>query len=184
MDYFSTDWHLGHKNILKFDNRPFRDIIQHDIAIIKNFMTTVKPGDNFYFLGDFAFANKRMIEGWMETLTSSGANLFFIKGNHDNHDTVDLYKKYGRYLGEQKKIYSYDQEIVLNHYKMAIWDKSHKGSWHLYGHSHGDAENMVIGKSFDVAINIWEYLPVSFDQVKEIMDKREIQKIDHHGQEE
>ena len=30
------------------------------------------------------------------------------------------------------------QLVVLCHYAMRVWDRSHYGSWHLYGHSHGN----------------------------------------------
>ena len=33
-----------------------------------------------------------------------------------------------------------DQSIVLCHYAMAVWDKSHRGNLMLYGHSHSEAE--------------------------------------------
>ena len=180
-NYFSTDWHLAHKNILRFDNRPFRSIEEHDEKIIKNTMKLLKPGDNFYYLGDFVFKNKRYTESILQTLVSSGANLYFIKGNHDKDDTVALYIKYGIYLGEQKKIRVGEQEIILNHFKMLIWDKSHHGSWHLYGHSHGDAEHYVVGKSMDVAINIHNYHPIEFVEIKKILDARILHTIDHHN---
>ena len=30
-----------------------------------------------------------------------------------------------------------EQDIVLCHYAMRVWQKSHYGAWMLYGHSHG-----------------------------------------------
>src|SRR6266496_2167663 len=134
-NWFSTDWHLRHKNILRFDKRPFTSIEEHDNTIMKNVMRQLEGGDNFYYMGDLCFANKKTTEGYLSTLASSGANLFFIKGNHDKSDTISLYQKYGVYLGEQKRINVCGQDIVLNHFKMFIWDKSHHGAWHLYGHS-------------------------------------------------
>jgi calcineurin-like phosphoesterase family protein len=181
--YFSSDWHLGHKNILKFDKRPFKSIEEHDETIIKNLLKTLKPGDAFYYLGDFCF-DRRKTETYLQTISSSGASLYFIKGNHDKDDTIKLYKQYGTYLGEQKKIKVNEQEIVLNHFKMLIWDKAHHGAWHLYGHSHGSAESMKWGRSFDLAINIWNYFPLEFYEVKSIMDQREFKTIDHHGHRE
>jgi calcineurin-like phosphoesterase family protein len=181
--WFSTDWHLKHKNILKFDKRPFATIDEHDEHIIWTAEQMLNEGDNFYYLGDFGFAKKNVMEKFIVRLASTGANLFFVKGNHDKSDTIALYQKYGTYLGQQVMININGQDIVLNHFKLAIWEKSHRGAWHLYGHSHGDAEWWKIGKSMDVAINVHDYKLLEFEDIKTIMDSREMHKVDHHGEE-
>lgn len=61
---------------------------------------------------------------------------------------------------------------------MRSWNRSHHGSWHLYGHEHGSLERYVHGKSMDVGCNIHEYMPLEFNQIKQILDKRET--IKHH----
>lgn len=178
MNYFSSDWHLQHRNILTYDPRPFNTIEEHDETIINNYNSTVKAKDNFYFLGDFAFCHDdKKIESYLSRL---GGNKFFIRGNHDHTRTRKLFSKYGTYLGEQSKVKIEGQEIVLNHYKMYVWDKKHHGTWHLYGHSHGTAEHFENGKSFDVGINCSNYFPIEFSTVKNIIDKRVDTLNDHH----
>lgn len=176
-NYFASDWHLSHHNIIKYDKRPFKHIGEMDTTIINNYNNTVKEGDNFYFLGDLCF-NDRDTEYYLQQLKHG--NLFFIKGNHDKRQTIQLYKKYGVYLGEQCKIKVNNQEIILNHYSMNVWDKCHHGSWHLFGHSHGSLPDNPNSLSFDVGCNIWNYTPLEFEQVKEIMSKKVFKPIDHH----
>lgn len=183
--YFSSDWHLGHANIIKYDKRPFKTVEEMDLAIITNVTEQLQKGDTLYYLGDFAFTRSmNEAEGHMKALALTGANLLFIKGNHDKRDTIKLYEKYGTYLGEQKKIKlevrGHEYEIVLNHYAMRVWDKSHRGTWHLYGHSHHSLPDLQESLSFDVGINGWDYKLVSFDQVKEKMAKKSYKPIDHH----
>jgi calcineurin-like phosphoesterase family protein len=175
-NYFSSDWHLCHANIIKYDNRPFDNIGQMNQHILDNYHELVKEEDNFYYLGDFCF-DKAKTESFLEQMQG---NLFFIRGNHDKKETIRLYEKYGTYLGEQSKIRVEGQDIVLNHYSMRVWDKSHHGTWHLYGHSHGTLPDDPNSKSFDVGCNIFEYKPLEFSQVKKIMDKKLWKPIDHH----
>lgn len=130
--YFSSDWHLEHKNIIKYNNRPFRSLEEMNNTIIQNYNNLVLDNDDFYFLGDFCFNDKRT----EEFISQLRGNLFFIRGNHDNLKTISLYEKYGVYLGEQAKIIVNKQDIILNHYAMKIWNKSHYGAYCLYGHSH------------------------------------------------
>lgn len=186
--YFSSDWHLGHANIIKYDSRPFKTVEEMDLTIITNITKQLYDAefDSLYFLGDFAMTrSKNDMEGYMKALAFTGAHLFFIKGNHDKRDTIRLYEKYGTYLGEQKKIKiplgELEQEIVLNHYAMRVWDKSHRGTWHLYGHSHHSLPDLEDSLSFDVGINGWDYKLVSYDQVKDKMSKKKYKPIDHHG---
>ena len=192
MDYFSSDFHLGHANILKFDKRDFRNIDEHDEFMIKMCMNTLRPGDNFYYLGDFSLTNPRKTESYLATLQSSGANLFFIKGNHDKKDNINLFKRYGTFLGEKKtmKIQHDGKEfvVVLDHFAGRVWDRSHHGAYHLYGHSHDglDKGGEAWGRSMDAGIMSalrinGEYSLFPFSQIHEILDKRPIKVIDHHG---
>lgn len=175
-NYFSSDWHLDHANVIKYDGRPFDNVDEMNDAIIDNHNKIVKPGDNFYFLGDFCF-NNHHTEGFLQRVQG---NLFFIKGNHDKRDTIKLYEKYGIYLGEQKKIKINEQEIVLNHYSMNVWDKSHHGVWHLFGHSHGSLPANNYSLSMDVGVMLHGYKPLEFSQIKEIMLTKKYKPIDHH----
>ena len=89
-NYFSADWHLSHKNIIGYDNRPFRDIYEMNQKIIENYLDIVTPKDNFYFLGDFCFNNKQV----EEFLSALHGNLFFIRGNHDNPKVCRVHPNY------------------------------------------------------------------------------------------
>jgi calcineurin-like phosphoesterase family protein len=186
MIYFSSDWHLSHANILKYDKRPFKNIGEMNGVILGEFCKTVGKGDTFYFLGDFCF-NKELTKLYLQTLEATGADLFFIKGNHDHSDTIKLYEKFGTYLGEQySKIIINGTQVVLNHFAMRIWDRSHHGSYHLYGHCHDKLERDPWGRSMDVGIMTsyrinknWK--PFEWGQLFSILAKRQPKIIDHHG---
>ena len=61
--FFTSDTHFGHKNILNFCERPFKDTDEMDETIITNWNNKVGKNDIVFHLGDFAFAtNKR----WQE----------------------------------------------------------------------------------------------------------------------
>lgn len=190
MDYFSSDFHLGHANILKFDKRKFSSIDEHDQHLIKMCMTTLKRNDNFYYLGDWALCQPGKAEGYLATLASSGANLFFIKGNHDKKDNIRLFQRYGTYLGEKKTVkIEWDGEvypIVLDHFANRVWDRSHHGVYHLYGHSHDGLEKEPWGRSMDAGIMTalrikGEYSLFTFEDIHNILSKRPVKVIDHHG---
>lgn len=78
------------------------------------------------------------------------------------------------------------QKFFLSHYAHRVWDKSHKGVIHLYGHSHATLEDQPWGKSMDVGIDnayrlFGEYRPFSLDEIVKLMGKREIKILDHHN---
>ncbi len=176
--FFTSDYHLFHANVIKYDNRPFLNVEEMNQTIIENHNKIVQKDDDFYFLGDFAFAKEYEIE---KLISQLNGNLHFIKGNHDKYDTINLYKKYGNYLGELKEIFIFNKKIVLCHYAMRVWNKSHHGTWHLYGHSHGSLPDDPNSLSMDVGIMNNNYYPFSFDQIEELMSKKTFKPIDHHG---
>lgn len=131
--YGASDYHFDHNNVIKYDNRPYSNVNEMNEDIITKHNEIVKPGDDFYYLGDLCFGKDP--ESHLKRLNG---NKFFIKGNHDSPNVVKLYKKYGTYLGEQASFIKIgNTKVVFNHFRMLVWDQSHRGSIHFYGHSHG-----------------------------------------------
>lgn len=50
--FFTSDLHIGHENVLRFDSRPFQSVEEMDSEIIRRWNDKVKPGDLVYVLGD------------------------------------------------------------------------------------------------------------------------------------
>lgn len=68
---------------------------------------------------------------------------------------------------------------MLFHYAMRVWNKSHHGSIHLYGHSHDslDKDGEYNGLSMDVGMDsayriFGEYRPFQIVEIIDIMNKR------------
>ena len=78
-----SDTHFGHRNIIEYCDRPFKDTVQMNMAIRDNWNSTVKDGDVVYHLGD-------VYMGWNEPqeigpfLSSLKGRKRLILGNHDN----------------------------------------------------------------------------------------------------
>lgn len=183
MIYFTSDTHLGHNNIVKYCHRPFSTIEEMDSTLIANWNSVVKPNDTIYHLGDFSFKGGSA-EHYLDKLNGK---INFIWGNHDQalkkykNQKWDPYQEVN-FLGNMANIEINGQMIVLNHYAMKVWEKSHYGSWHLYGHSHSTLPDDPHSLSIDVGVDCFNYIPVSFEQIKDIMAKKYFKPIDRHGE--
>jgi calcineurin-like phosphoesterase family protein len=164
-----------------------------DAHLIAKINEYVKPEDTLYHLGDFAFNRRSMDTYYGIRKQIKCKTIHFVFGNHD--DTLEqkreyLEKIFASYPEYLKEVHVNNQHIVLCHYSMAVWNKSHRGSWNLYGHSHAGAEEnldeiLPDRRSMDVGVDnayrlLGEYRPFSFNEVKQIMDKKSGCVIDHH----
>ena len=156
MIYFTSDSHFSHANILKYCNRPFTDVHHMNTVLTNNWNSIIDQNDTVYFLGDFAMSNYP--EKYFDRLNGKK---HLVVGNHDKKNTVNLPWES---KSDLLKINVDGQIIVLCHYSMRVWDRSHHGSWHLFGHSHGKLP--PYGLSFDVGVDANNYSPISFNEVK------------------
>lgn len=175
--WFSSDLHLGHQNIIKYANRPFGSVEKMDDVLIYNHNSLVLPTDDWYFLGDFSFNDKKT-ESYLQRLNG---NKFFLRGNHDRKQTVKLYEKYGTYLGDYWQGELDGHKYVLCHYAFRVWNGSHRSTYHLYGHSHGTLPDIITSFSFDCGVDCHNYRPISTREVEDIMSGKEFIPIDHHN---
>lgn len=180
--FFSSDHHHHHKNICLYDNRPFNSLEEMTEELIDAHNSVVNKNDAYYYLGDLSFGNSSQTESILKRMNGQK---YFIRGNHDNKDVIRAYKRNGIYLGYGDEIKVEGQKITLCHYAYRVWNGNHRGSWMLYGHSHYSLEKEPYGKSIDVGImTSWNlfgnWCPLSFEQIKEILDSRDVKAVDHH----
>lgn len=160
MYYFTSDEHYNHKNAIKYNNRPFEDVRDMNEELISRHNSVVKSNDVTFHAGDFAFGYRSKVQEIIARLNGSHV---FLMGSHD------------QWLGKNHPIQVVDQKfngqfIVICHYAMRVWARSHYGSWHLYGHSHGRLPSQ--GKSHDIGVDNNDYYPLSLDEIAQIMNTK------------
>ena len=158
--WFTADHHFGHANIIRHCNRPFASAEEMDAALTQLWNETVGPSDLVYHLGDFTL---QPLDKFKAIARQLNGQLKIVPGSHDRRwlaqfqaDDPDLRTAHGHAITLLPPLVSleipdmredhYPQVIVLCHYALRVWDRSHYGSWHLYGHSHGHLPGLVAGR--------------------------------------
>src|SRR4029077_2980115 len=86
MKIYTSDLHMGHKNIIDYCDRPFRtaddqcDIQDMNESLIRWYNEIVGPDDDVYIIGDFCMGDKNQIPNLARRLTG---RKHLILGNHD-----------------------------------------------------------------------------------------------------
>jgi calcineurin-like phosphoesterase family protein len=203
--WFTSDTHYGHKNIVRGTTewgqfepgsshqgvRDFDTLEEHNEALVKSLNGLVKENDTLYHLGDWSFGGHKNIEIFRNRLNCKNIHLIF--GNHDQHvEPIDspyrkLFSSVGHYKEINLKIPSRNAgkygktHIIMSHFAMRVWNKSHHGSIMLYGHSHGTLPDSGF-RSMDVGVDTHDLYPYHLDEIMEIMCKRDWRmEVDHHN---
>lgn len=147
MNFFVSDLHFGHKNILKFERWQFADIEEHDQFIIDSINRIVRVTDTLYILGDI---------GNMEKLAYIHCRKIILLGNHDKRP----FKEYEAYAAEvyDKPIYITNR-LVLSHHPIPVT----QGVLNVHGHLHGSY--LASMNHFNVSIGLIDYTPVPYDKI-------------------
>ena len=187
--WFTSDPHFDHANIIKYVKRPFDNVTVMNEALIRNWNRVVGNDDLVFCLGDFALGHPDSCRKILERL--NGHKVLII-GNHEktvmrksyNRDAFDggIYERLEIKINDEEVSDEF-QNIVLSHYTMMTWNRSHRGSWQLFGHVHGmlDENPLVQPNQFDVGVDSHEYTPISYQTVKEIITQRNLAKIKGNG---
>lgn len=137
--------------------------------MISNWNERVRPNDEVYHLGDFGFAPLDELQDIFDRLNG---NKHLILGNHDKIAQKikgwKWIKNYDTLHDQARKLRVGTGTIVLFHYAMRVWDKSHYGSIALYGHSHGSMPGNR--QSLDVGVDCWDYRPINLMEIEARLD--------------
>lgn len=171
MIFLSADEHYSHARVIDFCARPFKDVKEMDETLISNFNELVSESDITYHLGDFSLSRPQHVNNLLRRL--HGTHILVLGGpTHDRHPELCDWSKicYGaELLFPMIDDHKARVPIVMSHFSMRVWPRSHYGSYHVHGHSHGKLP--PYGLSFDVGVDCWDYKPISIVQVYEYAEK-------------
>ncbi len=164
--FFIADTHFGHKNVIEYENRPFKTIEEMDKQLIDNWNNTVCDDDTVYVLGDFSFYNKKKTR---EICLYLNGRKILIMGNHDT-------EKYGYYIDCGFAEVSRHPVIledfwILSHEPLYV--NSNMPYANIFGHVHNNPLFKDISKqSFCVSVERINYTPIDFEEIKKAVMKQ------------
>lgn len=159
--WFTSDTHFGHKNIIRLSKRPFANASEMDAAIIERWNAVVKPTDDVWHLGDFAF---RAGKGHAtEIFGKLNGHKRLIIGNHDDAEVLGL--AWAETPLVRTALNFGGKAVVLDHYLLDSWDGLYRGALHFHGHEHGNCDDWQ--NRCDMGVDCWNYTPVTYEQVRE-----------------
>ena len=174
--WFTADHHFGHANIIKYTRRPFADAIEMDKMLVERWNEVVRPEDTVFHLGDFTLAAR------MPYVDKLSGRIRVVPGGHDfrwlRQKTCPVEVLPPLVTLEFETGGAYPLVVVLCHYPMLSWDRSHYGSIHLHGHTHGTVlpgrssdvkmpPGQKQGCRLDIGVDCWDFRPVNLRTITE-----------------
>ena len=175
--FFTADTHWGHRNIIRYCQRPYSDVEEMNEALITNWNNTVGKDDIVFHLGDFAMGGSAE---WSRLLKRLNGKIYLILGNHDMKTIGKGFARFEQ-VAMQMLINVGGQWIYLNHYPFLCFGGAYKNTWQLFGHVHTNGAqtgldhsrlNNLFPTQYDVGVDNNNYAPVSFEQVEKIIRKQ------------
>lgn len=188
-DWFTSDLHLGHTNIIDFADRPFANVTEMNEMLLANWNERVRPEDNVYVLGDYAMGE---IMATLNLTRRLMGRKVLVIGNHDrpftgyrrpgfgrNHrEWAQMYIDHGFFhIAEEHWLGIGEIQLRMSHFPYV--GDSHEGDRFLdrrpvpgeetlllHGHVHNawryraDPRPMV-----NVGVDMWNYAPVSLEEI-------------------
>lgn len=157
MIYFIADTHFSEESIIRYENRPFRNIMEMDKKLITRWNKVVSEEDFVYVLGDFGATNQED-----SVLKQLKGTKLLVKGNYDTNSNYYYWK-----VGFQEV---YDYPIIIKNF----WILSHEPLYvnenmpyaNIFGHVHNSPIIKTFSKQhYCVSVERINYAPISFDEI-------------------
>ena len=183
MTFFTSDQHLGHKNIIRLCNRPFETLEEMNNVLIERWNAKVKDNDRVFVLGDLFF--RAAAPEQMRKQLKGRKTL--ILGNHDHSWTGkgDL-TRYFEGVHTMLETSDGEHALTLCHYPMMTFNHCMR-AYMIHGHIHGNTNAdywpylQAHERILNASVEVNNYEPVTF---KELVENNRVFKAAHpcvHG---
>ena len=161
-----SDTHFGHKNIVKYCNRP----MHHNSLMIAQWHKRVAPEDVVLHFGDLAVWYGPEKDEWLEKAAELPGKKYMLRGNHDLLKDK-MFAKYGfTIIPEFIQEMEYKRNlkrVLFSHYP----DVDRIGSWdvNIHGHIHNNDLDPKLAATnrryINVSIEMMDYKPTKLKDI-------------------
>ena len=155
-----SDLHLGHENIIRYTNRPFRDVEEMNARLYANWDDAVREDDILIFVGDVAMRTALCDATWQRIREGPGRAKILVVGNHDLTGSgslrVDGFDDICSVL-----CIGGDVPLVFTHMPLAAVPD---GCANVHGHTHNAAP--ARSPHINVSVEQLAYRPVQLDRIE------------------
>jgi calcineurin-like phosphoesterase family protein len=173
-DWFTSDTHFNHVNIIPYCKRPYASIHEMNNALIDNWNACVKEEDTVFHLGDFGMGSFKDFPDIRSRLKGS---IVLILGNHDLRHSAQKWKTI---VGiNEVWDFLYYEDVYLCHYPYEGDTQDQErfkdrrlqdcGHWLLHGHVHDMWH--VKGRQINVGVDVNNYRPISFEEIRKLQNE-------------
>lgn len=164
-NYFTSDWHLGHRVITKYRSQ-FKTIEEHDNAIFAEAEKLTKR-DIIFVIGDFLF-DCDDFEYYLERISKLSCRIKLIMGNHDS---LKLYSQtIAKNIEIQLPLFTY-KSFWISHCPIHP-DELRNRIGNIHGHLHN--ATLDDNRYFDVGLDKNNFKFINWEDIKEIFHNRGI----------
>ncbi len=159
MIYIISDTHFYHDKIIKYENRPFKNVDEMHKKIILNWNSIVKKKDTIYHLGDFSWLCN--IDKMKDLISKLNGYKILIKGNHDRGKS----KTWWHTAGFNDVI---DGSVILDNFYILSHEPVYLNDNMPYINLHGHLHNRKMENSqyINCSVELTDYKPISFEVLK------------------
>ena len=181
--FFTSDHHFDHARIIELAHRPFVDIEEMRETMVERWNATVSKSDIVYVVGDFAMG--QIAQSLPIALRLNGKK-HLVPGNHDRvwgaYDPKSLdrwtreYTEAGFVIEPNEIVF--DNRFLVCHFPYEgdshdddrhVEFRPQRRSYQGLIHGHVHEEWKVNGDQINVGVDVWDFTPVSYDEVVETL---------------
>lgn len=171
-DFFYSDPHFFHKNVIKYCDRPFENLNHMHETLIKNYNDTVGENEHCLWVGDCFFS--KSVESVKNIMDRLNGFKSLVKGNHDWSDEKMLKMGFD-IVCDGMSILIGGVRVQVKHFPFLKGDSSdlkyrhlrvpNDGQFLIHGHTH--SKKMFEDRSIHVGVDASGFKPVSVKGIED-----------------
>lgn len=174
MIYYIADIHFGDLRVFNKCSKPFKNLNEYEIEIVKQWTKKVSNDDTVYVLGDISDG---IYLKSIDLIRNLPGKKNLIIGNHDL-PILDKIKKSGVFdtIEFMGLIEDNGRKVCLCHYPVMDWMEFSRGGYLVYGHIHNKTgfnnkaypqikEYFKDKLGYNAGVDVTNYEPVTLDEM-------------------